>query len=84
MKGQISIRTATNGLRALMCLALLLTTCSPVFATAPTLPDTGVDLTEWVPVVITGMGAIVAVVIGGYFAFLLIRKGLRWVSRAFG
>ncbi len=47
-----------------------------------TLPDTGVDVTGHVTAAITAMGAIVAVVIGGFFAFMLIRKALQWGRRA--
>ncbi len=52
-----------------------------VAAAAVTIPDTGVDMDEWVTAAITGLGAIVAVVIGGYFAFKLIKIALRWVGK---
>lgn len=51
---------------------------------AVTIPDTGVDMDEWVTAAITGLGAIVVVVIGGYFAFKLIKLCLRWVGRIGG
>lgn len=55
-----------------------------ILATAPTLPDTGTDIAAFITVAITGIGAIVAVVVGGYFAFLLIRKGMKWGKTALG
>ena len=39
-------------------------------------------LQDHVVAAIAGMGAIVAVVIGGFFAFMLIRKALQWARRA--
>ena len=42
------------------------------------LPATGVDVAEFVTLVITALGAVVGVVVGGYFAFLLIRKAMGW------
>lgn len=47
------------------------------FATDPLLPDTGVDVGPMITEVITTLGGIVAIIVGGYFAFLLIRKALR-------
>jgi hypothetical protein len=52
-------------------------------ATDPiTLPVTGVDLPGHVTAAITAMGSVVVVVVGGYFAFLIIRKGLQWARGA--
>lgn len=52
-------------------------------ATDPiTLPTTGVDLPGHVTAAITAMGSVVVVVVGGYFAFLIIRKGLQWARGA--
>lgn len=53
-----------------------------VYAVDPTpvtLPSTGVDVGSYATAAITSLGAVVAVCIGGTVAFLLIRKGLRWV-----
>lgn len=44
-----------------------------------TLPSTGVDVGAYATAAISSLGAVVAVCIGGTVAFLLIRKGLRWV-----
>ena len=44
-----------------------------------TLPDTGVDVAGYATTAITSLGAIVAVVVGGTIAFILIRAGIRWI-----
>jgi hypothetical protein len=52
-------------------------------ATDPiTLPSTGVDLEGHITAAITAMGSVVVVVVGGFFAFMIIRKGLQWARGA--
>lgn len=51
---------------------------------AVVIPDTGADVSGYITAAITAMGAVIAVVIGGYFAFLIIRKALKWAGRALG
>lgn len=46
-----------------------------------TLPDTGADISGLVTAGITALGAIVAVIVGGYFAFLVIKKAMSWARR---
>ena len=46
---------------------------------AITIPDTGVDVKSYASAAITSLGAVVAVVVGGTIAFLLIRAGIRWI-----
>ena len=46
-----------------------------------TLPTTGVDVEGHVTAGITALGAVVLVVVGGFFAFLVIRKGLGWARK---
>jgi hypothetical protein len=58
---------------------------SVAWATDPppiTLPDSGVDLPGHITAAITAMGSVVIVVVGGYFAFLIIPKGLQWARGA--
>ncbi len=50
-------------------------------ANAATIPDAGVAVDSYVTAAITALGAVVAVVVGGYFAFLIVRKGMRWAGR---
>lgn len=42
------------------------------------LPDTGVDIEGHITAVGTALGAIVVVAVGLIFAFMLVRKGIRW------
>jgi len=46
-----------------------------------TLPDTGIDLSEYVTLLVTGIGGVAALAIGGYFAFRIVRIGLRWLRK---
>ncbi len=46
-----------------------------------TLPETGVDVAGYAGAAITALGSVVAVAIGGYVAFLLVRKGLSWIRK---
>jgi len=46
-----------------------------------TLPDPGVDLAGHVDAAVLGLGSVVLAVAGGYFAYLIIRKGFRWGNR---
>lgn len=58
---------------------------SPVFATDPvTIPVIGVSVSDYISAGITLMGTVAATAIGGYAAFLVVRKGLRWLGRALG
>ena len=43
-----------------------------------TLPDVGVDVGGHITALGTALGTVVAVAVGVYFAFLIVRKGLRW------
>lgn len=49
------------------------------FLATVTLPETGIDIPGWITVIIAALGAIVAVSMGGYCAFLLVRKAMGWV-----
>lgn len=48
---------------------------------AVTLPETGVNVAEFATTAISSLGAVVAVAVGGYVAFLLVRKGLSWIRK---
>lgn len=47
-----------------------------------TLPDTGLNVAGFITAAITGLAAIVAVALGGYVAFLLVKKAMRWIGKA--
>jgi hypothetical protein len=66
---------------ALMGLALLPVLGHAAEGDPVTLIDTGANVTGHITAAITALGAVAAVAIGGYFAFLVIRKGIRWAGR---
>ena len=47
------------------------------------LPDIGVDIGALIAEGVVYMGAIVGVAVGAFIAFTAIKKGLKWVSKAF-
>lgn len=47
------------------------------------LPDTGANVESLMTEGITAMGAVVAVAVGGFIAFKIVKKALGWVGRAF-
>ena len=53
----------------------------PAFADGFTLPDTGVDIASGTTAVITKIGAVVLIAVGGALAFLAVRKGLKWANK---
>lgn len=46
-----------------------------------TLPDTGANISGLVTAGIQAIGAIVAVIVGGYFAFLVIKLAMKWARK---
>lgn len=48
------------------------------------IPDTETDVSEYVTAAISALAGVVGVAVGGYFAFLIIRMGLRWARRIAG
>ena len=48
------------------------------------LPVVGADIAGLIGLAITALGAIVAGAMGGYTAFLVVRKAFRWIGRALG
>jgi hypothetical protein len=68
----------------LLAVALVIGLATQSFATGVTLPETGVDVAGAITALITAVGAVVSVAVLGYFAFLLVRKGMAWGRRAAG
>ena len=65
--------------------ALLAALGLPTIAQAQvTLPDPGVDVGGAITAAITALGVVVTIAVGGYFAYLIVRKGMQWARRAFG
>ena len=62
----------------------LLAASAPTFAQSSggfSLPDTGVDIASGTTAVITKIGAVVLIAVGGALAFLAVRKGLKWANK---
>ncbi|QDU58328.1 hypothetical protein [Aeoliella mucimassa] len=53
-------------------------------ASDPLIPDSGVDIGAFISEGITKMGSVVAVAVGGMFAFLIVRYAMKWAMRALG
>ena len=68
-----------SALGALALVALVGTVSAK--ADTVTLPDTGANISGLVSAGITAIGAIVAVIVGGYFAFLVIKLAMKWARR---
>lgn len=76
-------RLAARFAGAFGALVLMLVLAPVAWATDPLLPSTGVNISAMVTEVVTSLGAIVAVIVAAFFAFLLIRKALRWARSGF-
>ena len=67
-------KVSTYGALALVAVA---TMCTQAMAQV-TLPTTGVDVEGHIDAVIADLGTVALAAVGGYFAFLLIKKALSW------
>lgn len=68
---------------AAICAAVVASLFLGSFASATvTIPDAGVSVDAFITAAITAMGAVVAVAVGGYFAFLIVKMALRWGRQA--
>ena len=54
----------------------------PMFAQegSANIPETGIDIAAYATAAITSLGAIIAVCVGGYFAFKLVKIGIKWAG----
>ena len=78
------LKRAASGL-GICCAAVMgLLGFTSVASAQIVLPDPGVDVAGHVTAGITALGAIVLVAVGGYFAYMVIRFGLRWAKRSAG
>jgi len=72
---------------ALMPLALAMgiavTLNQAAMAQTPLIPASPVALEDYIAEGITAMGTIVGAVVGAWFVFMLVKKGLTWARRAF-
>ena len=73
-------KTCRNALLATLLLASMAGVAHASGSTV-TLPDTGANISGLVTAGITAIGGIVAVIVGGYFSFLVIKLALKWSKR---
>jgi hypothetical protein len=62
---------------AMFCMCLVTSAFAEV--TIPNCLGTGVTMGDYITAAITTLGAVVAVVVGGYFAFRIVVMGMKWV-----
>ena len=78
----IAIRKGIRWIRGMGAFVLVVLAgfyATNTYAEAPTIPDVGVDMSAWGGVLLTALGSVAAVAIGGIIAFIAIRKGIRWI-----
>jgi opacity protein-like surface antigen len=69
-------------MRQFLSILSLVAVASVASAADVTIPSTGIDMGGYISASILTLGGIVAVAIGGYFAFWAIKKGLSWANKA--
>ena len=74
-KGAEALKSKTLAVMAL-CLAAV---SSFAAEGAVTLPETGVDVASYATAAITAIGAVCGVVVAGVIAFIVVRKGIKWI-----
>lgn len=77
-------RRSLLGGSALLMLAICMANSAFAVPPAVTLPADLPSVDAAINLAIVALGVTVAVVIGGYFGFVLIMKGMRWGRRALG
>lgn len=70
--------------RAVSAASLFVGTVAAASAADVTIPTTGLDIGGYITAAITAVAAVFAVVVGGYFAFLIVKKAMRWAGKALG
>jgi len=73
-----------SALPMVLACGVMLCMAEMAMAQAPDLiPATPVPVEDFIDEGITKMGAVVAAAVGGFFVFLIVRKGMGWGRRAF-
>ena len=69
--------------KVMLC-ALMFTLCCGVFAEGEpvTIPVIGVSVQDYIQACITLMGTVAGTAVGGYAAFLVVKKALKWLGRS--
>jgi hypothetical protein len=75
MKGLYRVLAGYLAVAFVFCLA------SPSFATV-TLPSTGVEVSDYIDAAILAIGGVAASAIGGFVAYTILKRGIRWIRTA--
>ena len=70
--------------KCMYTMALMALSLSAFAADSVTIPDTGLDIGKWITAAIVLMASVAGVAIGGFFAFLIVKKALLWGAKALG
>lgn len=65
--------------KTLAVMALCLAAFSSFAEGTVTLPETGVDIAGYATAAITAIGTVCGVVVAGVIAFIVVRKGIKWI-----
>ncbi|MBQ8755759.1 MAG: hypothetical protein IJZ19_12065 [Lentisphaeria bacterium] len=65
--------------KTLAVIALSLAAFSSFAEGTVTLPETGVDVAGYATAAITAIGTVCGVVVAGVIAFIVVRKGIKWI-----
>lgn len=80
-----SVASSVVRQKAFFTLGLLTLATSGLMAVDPvTIPSIGTDVSSYISSSILLLGGVVGVAVGGYAAFLVVKKALRWLGRALG
>lgn len=83
-KGRKVVESAAR-YKSAFVFALLTLAMSGAMAVDPvTIPSIGTDVSSYISSSILLLGGVVGVAVGGYAAFLVVKKALRWLGRALG
>lgn len=82
-KGRKVVESAAR-YKSAFVFALLTLAMSGLMAEDVTIPSIGTDVSSYISSAILLLGGVVGVAVGGYAAFLVVKKALRWLGRALG
>jgi hypothetical protein len=63
---------------ALIALVVAVVMSGNLSAAEASIPDIGINIGDYVSLAIVALATVVGVIAGGYFAFLIVKKGFTW------
>ncbi len=79
--GSVIVSCQRGVTAALVAVGAALLGASAANATTTTIPDVGVDFPGLVTAATTSLGAVVTAIVLAYFAFLVVRFGMKWARK---